>query len=381
MSDAAPIPKHKLRVPRPRRGAVRVLVGTRKGAFAIDGDASRSTWEVAAPWHLGSTVFHAVADPRRRGAILVAARDPRGEPVILRTEDGGERWAAADEPPAFEPGASPAREVRQVFWLTPGHAQQPGRWYCGTSPQGLFRSDDGGRTWMPVGGLHEAPRFGEWTDPASDRTPDGPKLHSVLVDPRDSDRLVVGLSTGGVLASDDAGASWRRLERGLEGDAVVAPQSVVTAPTNPDRLWMQNHFGVYRMDREDETWRRVGARDRAGAFDDAGFPIAVHPHDPDCAFVVPMDGSDAWPRTPAGGRPAVLRTKDGGATWARLDRGLPASDTYWTVKRQCLATDGHDPLGVYFGTSSGDVWASFDEGGRWRCIARGLPHVYSVEIV
>jgi photosystem II stability/assembly factor-like uncharacterized protein len=192
--------------------------------------------------------------------------------------------------------------------------------------------------------------------------------------------MVAAMSTGGVIATDDGGATWTRLEDGLDGDDARDPHRVVMAPTNPDRLWMQTHFGVYRMDREDGRWIRTGPRDAEGAFDDAGFPIAVHPHDPDTAWVVPMDSSERWTRAPADGRPAVYRTRDGGETWERQDAGLPRADTWWTVKRQCLATDGCDPLGVYFGTSTGEIWASVNEGGRWKCIARGLPHVYSVEI-
>lgn len=382
MPDLAPRPKHKLRVPRPRRGALRVLVGTRKGAFAIEGDPQRSQWEVRAPWHLGSTCFHVVADPRRPGSILAAVRGHDGRPTVMITEDGGERWTEAFEPPEFRPDSDAPieRKVQQTFWLTPGHAFQPGSWFCGTSPQGLFRSDDGGYTWRPMDGLHGHADFDTWTSLATDDTPDGPKLHSILIDPRDPERLLVGLSCGGVLVTEDGGASWGRLDGGLEGLEASDPHCVVSAATNPDRLWMQTHHGVYRMDREDEHWIRCGPRDPDGAFADAGFPITVHPHDPDIAWVVPMDGSERWTRMPVDGRPAVMCTRDGGESWKRQDSGLPRSDTWWTVKRQCLATDGYDPLGVYFGTSSGEVWASTNEGARWKCIARGLPHIYSIEI-
>lgn len=380
MAEPPSRPKHKLRVPRAQRGPVRVLVGTRKGAFAIEGDAERSSWEVRPPWHLGSTCFHLVADPRRSGTLLAAVRDPSGLPTVMISEDSGERWAPADEPPAFPPHGAFDRAIQQVFWLSPGHAFEPQSWYCGTSPQGLFRSADGGRTWSPVEGLHDHSEFDDWTSLATDTTPDGPKLHSVIVDPRSPDAMIAAMSSGGVVTSDDGGATWSRLDGGLEGDEARDPHCVVAAPTNPDRLWMQSHFGVFRMDREDGGWRRTGPRAADGTWSDAGFPIAVHPHDPDVAWVVPMDPSERWTRASVDGRPAVYRTTDAGETWERQDAGLPRSDTWWTVKRQCLATDGHDPLGLYFGTSTGEVWASNREGARWKCIARGLPHVYSVEI-
>ncbi|MEM9803543.1 MAG: glycosyl hydrolase, partial [Planctomycetota bacterium] len=295
MPEPALRPKHKLRVPRPRRGPLRVLVGTRKGAFAIDGDEARGRFEVHRPWHLGWTCFHLVADPRRKGTLLAAVRDHDGWPTIVISEDEGERWEEAAEPPRFGKavgGSAFDRHVDHVFWLSPGRAFEPGTWYCGTSPQGLFRSLDGGRTWRAIEGLHGHDEFDAWTALDRDRTPDGPKLHSILPDPRDADRMVVAMSSGGVLETLDGGATWARLDGGLAGDEARDPHCVVAAPTNPDRLWMQSHFGVYRMDRDEGggAWRRTGPRDGDGAFDDAGFPIAVHPHDPDVAWIVPMDG-------------------------------------------------------------------------------------------
>ena len=158
------------------------------------------------------------------------------------------------------------------------------------------------------------------------------------------------------------------------------PHSLAMGVTNPDRLWMQSHFGVYRMDLEARTWDRVGPPETELELLDAGFPIAVHPADPDVAFTVPMDGSDAWTRMPKDGRPTLRKTLDGGQTWTDHAAGFPKERCWWTVKRQCLAVDGYDPLGVYIGTSSGEVWFSRDEGESWRCIARGLPHIYSVEV-
>ena len=389
MADSnEPRPKHKLRVPRARRGTLRLFIGTRKGTFAIEGDASRKAWEVQGPWNLGSTCFHVVSDPRNRASVLAAVRTPMGRPTVMVSRDGGENWKAAEQPPAFSEEAGMDgqldawsseqrafdRSVNQVFWLSPGHAQQPGTWFAGTSPQGLFRSEDGGLSWAPLDGLHRADEFDGWTSVGEDRTPDGPKLHSVLVDPRDSDHMFAAMSTGGVIETVDGGASWGRLP--LEGDGVGDPHRVVMAATNPDLLWMQSRIGVFRMETsERRVWERAGSMELG----DAGFPIAVHPADPDVAWVVPMDDSENWTRMPRDGRACVLRTRDGGASWERLERGLPKAPCWWTVKRQCLALDGYDPVGVYFGTSNGEIWGSTDEGGKWKRLASGLPHVYSVE--
>ncbi|MGD2016837.1 MAG: glycosyl hydrolase [Planctomycetota bacterium] len=383
MSDPTAQPKHKLRVPRARRGPLRLLVGTRKGAFVIEVDAARREAEPPRPALLGRTCFHVVADPFRPEVLLAAVRGPSEAPTVMRSEDAGVTWTAAEAPPAFGPAAADApfeRQVHQVFWLSPGHPDDRGTWFAGTCPQGLFRSDDGGRSWAPMEGLHGHPSFEAWTDLAGDRTPDGPKLHSVHVDPRSSGRMVVAMSSGGVLATEDGGASWERLDGGLEHDAAVTPQLVVPATTNPDRLWMQGHHGVHRMDREDGLWVRTGPRADDGSFADRGFPIAVHPHDPDTCWVVPLGSGPDGARLPAGGRPAVHRTRDAGETWERQGAGLAEAGAWWTVKRQALAVDGCDPLGLYLGTSTGEVWASRDEGESWACVASGLPAVYSVEV-
>ncbi|MEE8467300.1 MAG: glycosyl hydrolase, partial [Planctomycetota bacterium] len=158
------------------------------------------------------------------------------------------------------------------------------------------------------------------------------------------------------------------------------PHHVCLSASHPDRLWQQNHCGIYRMDREEGRWMRVGENmpEQVG---DIGFPILLHPRDPDTVWVFPMDGSDVWPRTSPQGKPAVYRTRDAGTTWERQDRGFPRENAHWTVKRQCMAQDAHDPLGLYLGTSSGEIWGSTNEGRSWKCLARHLPHVYSLEVL
>jgi photosystem II stability/assembly factor-like uncharacterized protein len=365
-----------------------LLVATRKGAWLFHGDARRRTWRVDGPHFLGHVISHLVLDPRDGRTLLAAARTGHLGPTIFRSTDLGRSWKEVDRPPAFPKVAEgqTGRVVDHTFWLTPGHPGQPGAWYAGTSPQGLFRSEDGGLTWAPVAGLNDDPEYRARMGGAQDGTPDGPKLHSVLVDPRDPDHLYLAMSSGGVHESLDGGRRWTPLVRGMEvvegfDQANVAfhdPHCVRLCPSDPDRLWQQNHCGIYRLDRPATTWVRVGKAmpDRVG---DVGFPMVVHPRDADTAWVFPMDGTSVWPRTSPGGIPGVWVTRDGGARWRRLAAGLPRSRAWWTVKRQAMAADAGDPVGLYFGTTSGELWSSPDEGRHWTCLARHLPEIYAVE--
>jgi hypothetical protein len=274
-----------------------------------------------------------------------------------------------------------------VFWLTPDHPDRAGCWYAGTSPQGLFHSADGEDTWEPVDGWNDHPCWGTWAEwPDVEGTPDGSMLHSVIVDPSDPDHLYLGLSGGGVFESVDGAADWAPLNQGCAADFLPDPDvpfghdphCVRLHPLQPDRLYQQNHCGVYRLDRPGDQWERIGDN-LPREVGDIGFPIELHPRDPDTAWVFPMDGTDVWPRTSPGGRPAVYRTRDAGATWQAGSAGLPER-AWFTVKRQAMATDALDPVGVYIGTTSGEIWASRDEGETWHQVAAHLPEVYSLEV-
>jgi photosystem II stability/assembly factor-like uncharacterized protein len=343
---------------------------------------------MGAPIFLGHVIHHLVADPRDGKTILMAARTGHLGPTVFRSKDGGKTWKEASRPPAFRVAAEGEKKhvVDHTFWLTPAHASERNSWYAGTSPQGLFRSDDAGDTWDPVAGLNDHPEYSKWMGWVENGTPDGPKLHSVLVDPRDAKHLYLGMSSGGVHESRDRGKTWKPLVKGLE---VVEsfdparlefhdPHCVQYSPANPDRLYQQNHCGIYRIDRPSDTWVRVG-KAMPKSVGDVGFPVTLHPRDADVLWVFPMDGSGVWPRTSPEGKPAAYVSRDGGKKWTRQDRGFPKSDAYWTVKRQSMAADFHDPVGLYFGTTSGEVWASANEGESWDCIARNLPEIYAVE--
>jgi len=369
-----------------------VLVATRKGGWLYHSDAARRTWRVDGPHFLGHVVNHMMLDPRDGRTLLAAARTGHLGPTVFRSTDFGRNWKEAARPPAFakvsegSATALKARSVAHTFWLTPGLPSEPGVWYAGTSPQGLFRSEDGGVTWTPFSSINEDAQFREWMGSEQDGTPDGPKLHSILIDPRDSSHLYFAMSSGGVHESLDNGQTWKTLIKGMEvvegfDPGVISfhdPHCVRICPSNPDRLYQQNHCGIYRLDRPSDEWVRVG-RAMPKRVGDVGFPMVVHPRDDDRVWVFPMDGSSVWPRTSPDGVAAVYTTRNGGKTWHRLAEGLPQQQTWWTVKRQAMTADAQDPVGLYFGTTSGELWASRDEGASWSCIARHLPEIYAVE--
>ncbi|OGW68170.1 MAG: glycosyl hydrolase [Nitrospirae bacterium RIFCSPLOWO2_02_FULL_62_14] len=373
---------------KPAKGPVALLIGTRKGAFILRGDRARRTWKLSHPQFLGQIVHHVVLDPRDRRTMLMAARTGHLGPTVFRSTDQGKTWKEAKTPPAFPkaPDGQTGRVVDHVFWLTPGHASEPNAWYAGTSPQGLFRSDDGGVTWKPFSYINDDPQYREWMGTVQDGTPDGPKLHSIIVDPRDPRHLYFGMSGGGVHESVDGGKTFTTLLEGLdvvEGfdrstPTVHDPHCVRLCPGNPDRLYQQNHCGIYRIDRPSKQWLRIG-NNMPKRIGDVGFPMVVHPRDPETAWVFPMDGTGVWPRVSPGGKPAVYRTRNAGQTWARLNKNFPKSQAWWTVKRQAMTADAHEPVGLYFGTTSGEVWASRTGGANWTCLARHLPEIYSVE--
>ena len=365
-----------------------LMVATRKGAWLLHGDPRREAWEVDGPHFLGHNISHLRLDPRDGRTLLAAAKTGHLGPTVFRSIDLGQTWIEARQPPAFAPPTNglPARTVDHTFWLTPGHADEPDVWYAGTSPQGLFRSEDGGVNWAPYSCINDDPQYRRWMGSVQDGTPDGPKLHSIIVDPRDAAHLYLAMSGGGVHESADGGRTFAPLIEGLEvvegfepSDAMFHdPHCVRLCPSNPDRLYQQNHCGIYRLDRPADQWRRIG-RSMPAAVGDIGFPMVVHPRDADVAWVFPMDGTSVWPRTSPDGKPAVYGTRDGGETWQRLDAGLPGSQAWWTVKRQAMTADSRDPVGLYFGTTSGELWMSRDEGRQWECIATHLPEIYAVE--
>lgn len=363
---------------------VQLLIGTRKGAWILKSGADRRDWRLEGPLFLGQIINHFRLDPRDGRTMLMAASTGHLGPTILRSTDGGRSWSEAKRPPAFPKGDALGRAVHHTFWLEPGHASEPDVWWAGVSPPALFRSADGGDTWESVRGLNEHPMVGEWL-PADGGTPDGAILNQVVVDPRDAKHMYLATCSAGVLETTDQGETWRPLNRNVECSFLPDPfpefgqdsHYIALAPTNPDRLWQQNHCGVYRLDRPGETWERIG-KAMPAEVGDIGFTIVPHPRCDQTAYVFPMDGTEVWPRVSPAGRPAVYRTRDAGESWERQDRGFPAEQGWFTVKRQAFCGDQAEPFGLYLGTTGGEIWASDDEGESFRQICAHLPEIYSV---
>lgn len=369
-------------------GAVALLIGTRKGAFIMRGDKKRRKWKMSDVIFIGAVVHHVVMDPRDAKTILMCARTGHLGPTIFRSRDFGKTWREAKKPPAFPkmPEGQHGEVLHHNFWLAPGHASEPDVWYVGTSPPALFRSEDGGVTWEPVRGFNDHPLRTSWVSTTDDAPPGGATLHSIMIDPRDSSHISFGVSAGGVFESTDKGSSWIPLNKGLVSDFLPVPDAEVghdphcvrMHPVEPDRLYQQNHCGIYRMDRREGRWIDIGDN-LPKAVSDHGYPIVLHPRDPDTAWVFPLDGTFPLGRVSPGGKPATYVTHNAGRTWKRQDKGFPKSQGWFTVKRQAMTADLHDPLGLYLGTTGGEIWASRDEGDSWDNLVLHLPEIYSVE--
>jgi photosystem II stability/assembly factor-like uncharacterized protein len=367
-----------------------ILICTVKGAFVLKGSTARERWRLEGPHFLGSEANHLVLDPRDRTTLLLAARTGHLGPTVFRSTDQGKTWREARRPPAFPkvPEGAVGRTVDRVFYLAAGHASQPGVWWAGTVPHALFRSQDGGETWDLVDGFSDfVARLKESNPTRLGETPGGAITHSLLIDPRDASHMYVSLSTGGFFETTDGARGWKPMNEGCLVEFLPEkypeygqdPHCVVMSPANPDRLYQQNHCGVYRLDRPGVRWERIG-RNLPAEVGDIGFPIVAHPRDQDTVWVFPMDGTNVWPRTSPGGKPAAFRSRDGGMTWKRQAKGFPSSQAWFSVLRQAMTCDDRDPVGLYLGTTAGEVWASRDEGGSWSRLAEHLPRILSIGV-
>ncbi|MCH8906891.1 MAG: glycosyl hydrolase [Candidatus Heimdallarchaeota archaeon] len=372
--------------------AVRVYLATRKGAFILEGDSDRKKWNLLEPIYFGNIIYHFVPDPRNPSNLMIAAKTGHLGPTIFRSTDLGNTWKEATTPPRFP--KEYGKTVDFVFWLTPGHSSEPDVWYAGVTPQGLFRTEDGGDNWQIMEGHHNNPLINKIRE-SSEGTPIGPLLHSINIDKNDKNHIILAHSTGGLLETFDGGTDWKPLNEDVLANFLPDEypewgQCIHNAqihPADSNLIYQQNHCGVYKLDRRSDQgnrkWERIGNNIK-GDLDieyDIGFPLILHPSDVNKLWVVTMDSSEVWPRTSIDGKPAVYHSKDGGSNWTRQSNGFPKENAYFTVLRQATSQDGQDPLGLYMGNKAGELWASFDEGNNWDCIARNLPAIYSVEVL
>ena len=346
-----------------------VLLGTRKGGFILDGDAERRTWRVRGPLCEGWPINHLTAD-ERTGTLHAGGRSVWYGPAVFRSDDLGATWTHSSEGLTY---GDDGPKVKTVWNVTPVGESL----FAGLDPAGLFRSADGGRTWEHVAGLTNHPTRSTWEGGFG-----GLCLHSIVPHPTDPQRMWVAISAVGTFATEDGGATWEPRNSGVRADFLPDPYPVtgqcvhklVMAPGMPDRLYQQNHCGTYRSDDAGLNWVSLDT----GLPSTFGFPMVTHPTDPQTVFTIPLNGDDRGRYVPDG-RTAVWRTHDAGITWTDLRDGLPQSDAYLTILREAMARDRLDPFGLYFGTTSGQVFASADEGETWREIASALPSISSVE--
>ena len=352
-----------------------VLVGTTKGLFAVHpGDGSGPV--LRGPWFAGEEVYAACIDTRSATArLLVGSVSNHWGPVLRRSDDLGETWTEDETAPLAFPTGSDTSLAR-IWQLAPGPADRPDVVYAGVEPAALFRSDDGGRSFSLVQGLWDHPHRPQW-EPGGG----GLCLHTVLVHPEDPDRLLVAISTAGVYASDDGGGSWRAANAGISVPFLPGSPTpefgqcvhkVARDAGDPERLYLQHHGGIYRSDDGGGSWTSMTGI--AGM--DFGFPVVAHPTRPGTAYLLPLE-SDEYRCTP-GGRCTVWRTREAGATWEPLVTGLPQRDAHLTVLRDAFTSDGQDPAGLVFGTRTGEVYASPDDGDTWELLADHLPPVLVV---
>lgn len=367
--------------PQHNRGDILVFVGTRKGVFIFSSDVNRKSWEISGPHWAGSDIFHAVYDARGDGRLWVARTDPVFGSEIHWSDDLGTTWQSSRVGPNIL--SDPSIKVNSFWQLTPGLDDEPDVVYLGAEPATLFKSVDAGETWNEVEGITLHPTRDRWEAGFG-----GMCLHSIVLDPNSKNRMKVGVSAAGVFGTEDGGATWKPLNRGVRADFMPetfpevgqCPHKLLAHPAKPDRLYQQNHCGVFRSDNDGDEWADISE----GLPSRFGLPLTLHPHDPDTAYVLPEDkvvgdqlGGGMRFVTDAKFR--VFRTRNAGKDWEPLTNGLPQQNAYLHAMRDGMTTDTLDPCGIYVGTSTGQLFFSRDEGDRWDLLANYLPPINSVE--
>jgi len=388
---------------------VRVLVGTRKGAFILTSDGKRGNWEISAPHFAGWEMYHLKGSPADPNRIYASQSSSWFGQIIQRSDDGGKTWHQPGTPPGEEPktpegfpkgesnkfvydttvetgkpltthqwydGKPHPWEFKRVWHLEPS-LTDPDTVYAGVEDAALFRSIDGGKNWRELAGLRGHGTGSQWQPGAG-----GMCLHTILLDPSNAQRMFIAISAAGAFRTDDGGKNWQPINRGLHSLYIPNPTAevghcvhrIAMNRSRPNVLFMQKHWDVMRSDDAGESWREVSGNLPT----DFGFPIDVHAHEPETVYVVPIKSDSE--HFPPDGKLRVYRSRTGGNEWEPLTNGLPQSDCYVNVLRDAMTVDSLDPCGIYFGTTGGQVYASADAGDRWAPIVRDLPAVVSVEV-
>ena len=364
---------------------VRVLVGTRKGAFVLTSDEVRDRWEVSEPHFAGWEMYHLKGSPANPDRLYASQSSGWFGQVLQRSDDGGKSWAPVGNQFTYEgdagthlwyDGTPRPWEFKRVWHLEPS-LTDPDVVYAGVEDAALFRSDDGGQTWGELTGLRKHTSGPKWQPGAG-----GMCLHTILLDPSQPSRMYTAISAAGAFRTDDGGSTWQPINRGLNSAQLPDPTAEVghcvhrlaMHPSRPNVLFMQKHWDVMRTDDAGQNWHEISGNLPT----DFGFVVDVHAHDPETVYVVPIKSDSE--HFPLDGQLRVYRSKSGGNDWEPLSKGLPQRDCYVNVLRDAMAVDGLDSCGVYFGTTGGQVYASRDGGDSWKAIVHDLPAVLSVEV-
>jgi len=383
--------------------SVRVLVGTRKGAFVLTSDGKRQKWDVSGPFFGGWEIYHVKGSPVDPNRIYASQSSSWFGQIIQRSSDGGKTWEQPGTKPG-EPTTTPDGmpkaesnkfvydgvagthqwydgtphpwEFKRVWHLEPS-LTDPNLVYAGVEDAAIFRTTDGGQNWQEMSGLRKHGSGPKWMPGAG-----GMCLHTILLDPKNPQRMYIAISSAGAFRTDDGGNSWKPINRGLKSEYIPDPNAevghcvhrIAMHPSRPNTLFMQKHWDVMRSDDAGDNWREVSGNLPT----DFGFPIDVHAHEPETIYVVPIKSDSE--HYPPEGKLRVYRSRTGGNEWEPLTKGLPQSDCYVNVLRDSMAVDALDKCGIYFGTTGGQVYASADAGDNWTPIVRDLPAVLSVEV-
>jgi hypothetical protein len=361
-----------------KAGDVLMLVGTMKGAFALRSNSARDKWEVGGPYFPGRAIYALAYDDRNgRSRVWAAVNSPHWGSYLSSSDNFGRNWTEPETYSIKFPSDSDT-SLKQIWQISLGHMDEPNTLYCGAEPAALFKSNDAGETWSLVKGLYDHPHRPQWMPGGG-----GLCLHTILPDPANKQRVTVAISTGGVYRTDDGERTWNARNVGVRAQ-FLPPENwypefgqcvhkIASHPSNPQRLFLQNHWGLYRSDDGGDSWKDIANEVPS----DFGFALEVDPNDPNTAFIIPLE-SDEFRCTPDA-KLRVYRTRNAGESWQALTKGLPQENAFETVLRDGMSADKLKPTGIYFGTRSGKLFGSNDAGDSWNTILEGLPPVVCIK--